>query len=176
MNDLIANTKFAIELEEKGYDFYTKTAANTTNPLAASTLSSLAEREKEHIEKITEFYQSLTGGQKLEANWLMTVSVPPSKEELLRPILRKLKDSLNKKFETRADINEAYKIAEGLERDSYNLYEKISNESADETAKKFYSALAKEEREHYAILDETLQYLDHPADWFRKEERWIVEG
>ena len=176
MNDLIADTKLAIELEKKGYDFYTRTAEKTKNPLASSTLSGLAERELEHLNKVREFYQNLTGEKKLAGDWLKGVELPPRKEELLRPILMKLKESLNKKFESEKDINEAYKIAEGLERDSYNLYDRIARESSDETARKFYSALALEEREHYAILEETLQYLNSPGDWFKKEERWIVEG
>ncbi|MDD5382631.1 MAG: ferritin family protein [Candidatus Margulisbacteria bacterium] len=176
MYDLLADVKLSIELEERGRDFYLKTAAKTNNPLAASTLTSLADREKDHIIKIAEFHKSLTVGKALEPGWLMIAEVPPSKQELLRPILKKLKANLNKKFETSADINEAYKVAEGLETDSFNLYDKIARETDNETAKKFYSALAAEERDHYAILDETLQYLNNPGDWFRKEERWIVEG
>lgn len=176
MTDLKVDTKLAIELEEKGYAFYTQTAAKTKNPLAASTLGSLAEREKEHIKKINEFYNSLMGAKVLDADWLKSVEVPPSKAALIKPILNRLKASLDKTFETQEDINEAYKVAEGLERDSYNLYERIAGESPDETAKKFYSALAREEREHYAILDETLQYLNTPGDWFKLQERWIVEG
>ncbi len=176
MKELIEDTKLAIELEKKGYDFYTKTAAKTNNPLATSTLNSLAERELEHISKIKEFYKNLTGEQKLPSDWLKGVEVPPKKEEILKTILNKLKTGLDKKYETQKDINEAYKIAEGLESDSYNLYDKISKESSDETAKKFYAALAQEEREHYDILEETLQYLNNPGDWFKKEERWIVEG
>jgi rubrerythrin len=176
MNDILADTKLAIELEKKGFDFYTQTAAKTKNPLAASTLNGLAQRELDHLEKIKEFYKNLTGEEKLGSDWLKSIEVPPRKEELLRTILNKLKGSLEKKFETEKDINEAYKIAEGLERDSYTLYEKISKESSDEIAKKFYAALALEEREHYAILEDTLQYLDNPGDWFKKEERWIVEG
>jgi rubrerythrin len=174
--DIKADVKLSIELEEKGYAFYSATAAKTANPLAASTLSSLAEREMEHIKKIDEFYRNLTGEKPLIVNWLLTVEVPPSRAELIRPILNRLKASLNKQFATTDDINEAYLIAEGLERDSFTLYDKIAKESSDPTASKFYSALAREEREHYAILDETLQYLNHPADWFREQERWIVEG
>lgn len=176
MNDLIASTKLAIELEKKGFDFYTRTAAKTNNPLAVSTLTGLAERELAHLGKIKEFYQNLVGEKSLSSDWLKGVSVPPTKEQLLKTILIKLKKSLDKKFETQADINEAYKIAEGLERDSYNLYDKISKENSDEITKEFFAALAKEENEHYAILEETLQYLNTPGDWFRKEERWIVEG
>ncbi|NQT29530.1 MAG: ferritin family protein [Candidatus Saganbacteria bacterium] len=176
MNDLIADTKAAIELEKKGYDFYTQTAAKTTNPLAISTLTGLAERELEHLEKIKEFYENLTGVQKLPSDWLKGVEVPPSKKELLKGITQKLKESLEMKFESERDINEAYKIAEGLERDSYNLYDKISKNSSDEIAKKFFAALAQEEKEHYDILEDTLQYLNRPGDWFREQERWILEG
>jgi rubrerythrin len=174
--DIKADVKLSIELEEKGYAFYSETAKKTANPLAAATLASLAEREMEHINRINEFYRSLTGEQPLIDNWLLTVEVPPSRAELLQPILSRLKSGLNKRFETTADINEAYQIAEGLERDSFTLYDKIAAESSDPTAGKFFAALAREEREHYAILDETLQYLNHPADWFRQQERWIVEG
>lgn len=176
MYDILTDTKLAIELEKKGYNFYTQTAAKTANPLAVSTLSSLAERELLHLEKVKEFYQNLTGEKKLKSDWLKGVEVPPTKAQLLKPILNKLKESLGKKFETQADVIEAYKVAEELERDSYNLYQRISKESSDETTKKFYSALAKEENEHYAILDETLQYLNNPGEWFKEKERWIVEG
>lgn len=176
MDGILNDTKLAIELEKKGFDFYTQTAARTSNPLAASTLTGLAEREILHLNKIKEFYQNLTGEKELKDDWLKGVEAPPKREELLRPILQKLKDILNKPFETQKDIEQAYRIAEGLERDSYNLYDRISKESRDETAKKFYAALAQEEREHYAILEDTLQYLDNPGDWFKKEEHWIVEG
>ena len=176
MNDLKADTKLAIELEKNGYDFYKEVAAKTTNPLAKATLDSLGERELEHLAKVTEFYQNLSGDKKLPDNWLKTVEVPPTKGQLLKLILNKLKISLDKKFESIEDINKAYGIAEDLERDSYHLYSRIAKESADNTTKKFYSALAEEENEHYAILDETLQYLLTPGDWFKKEERWIVEG
>ena len=176
MENLISDTKLSIELEKKGYSFYTKTAAKTKNPLASSTLISLGQRELEHIEKIEEFYQALTGNKQLAEKWLKPMFIPPDKKALLRPILAKLKESLNKKFETEKDINDAYLIAEGLERDSFTLYDKIAKESRNEVAKKFYAALAQEEREHFAILDETLQYLNTPGDWFKKQERWIVEG
>ncbi|MBN2058382.1 MAG: ferritin family protein [Candidatus Saganbacteria bacterium] len=176
MNTLISDTKLAIELEKKGYDFYMTTAQKTTNPLAKSTLESLAERELVHEAKIKEFYQDLTKKQKLPSDWLKGVEVPPKREQLLQPILKRLKAALNQDFQTEQALNEAYQIAEGLEKESYNLYTDIAKKSDDEITKKFYSALAQEEQEHYAILDETMQYLNNPGDWFKKEERWIVEG
>ncbi|OGC21416.1 hypothetical protein A2291_07850 [candidate division WOR-1 bacterium RIFOXYB2_FULL_42_35] len=176
MNDLIADVKLSIELEKNGYDFYTKTAEKTNNPLAVLTLKSLAERELVHLEKIKQFYKNLTGEQKLASDWLKGVEVSPTKQELLKIIINKLKDSLDKSFETQAEINEAYSIAEIMERDSFNLYDKIAKESSDETTKKFYAALAEEEKEHYTILEETLLYLNKPGDWFKEQEHWILEG
>ena len=177
MSIFLEDIKLSIGLEEKGYDFYTKTAERTSNPLAKATLSSLAERELIHLERIKEFYKTITGDKTFSESWLKHIFVAPKKEELLKPILERLKSHLNEKnFKTKQDINEAYKIAEGLETDSFNLYDKIAKESSDDTAKKFYSALAIEEREHYAILDETLLYLNDPGEWFKRQERWIVEG
>lgn len=157
MKDLIADVKLSIELEKKGYDFYTKTAKKTNNPLAVSTLSSLAERELLHLEKIKEFYLNLTGEKKLASDWLKDVEVSPTKAALLKTIIEKLQKSLESKFETQKEINEAYLIAEGLERDSFTLYDKIAAESTDQTANIFYAALAREEKEHFDILDSTLR-------------------
>jgi len=176
MNNLIADTKLAIELEKKGYDFYMQTAGKTMNPLVISTMSSLADREMEHLAKIKEFYLNLTNEKKLASDWLKGVEIAPTKKELLTVIITKLKANLDREFETEQDINEAYLVAEGLETDSYNLYKKVSDESQDETAKKFFAALAIEEQEHYDILSESLQYLSRPGDWFKEQERWIVEG
>lgn len=176
MSAIKAETKLAMELEQKGYDFYSQTAKKTDNPLAVSVLGSLADREKVHMQRIMEFYQNLTGEKILQNDWLAKVEVPPTKKELLTTIVAKLKTSLDRKFESKEDIVDAYKIAEGLERDSYTLYDKIASEYEDPTTKKFFLALAEEEKEHYAILDDTLIYLNDPGEWFRRQERWIVEG
>ncbi|MFA6432123.1 MAG: ferritin family protein [Candidatus Margulisiibacteriota bacterium] len=175
-NQLLSDTKLAIELEKKGYELYSQTSAKTTNPLAKNVFSSLADRELIHLEKIKEFYKSLSGEATLKSDWLKGTSIPMAKNELLKTITEKLKQSLSKEFTTQSDINEAYLVAEGLERDSYTFYEKISKESTDELVKKFYMALAQEEREHYDILDETQLYLNDPQEWFRRQEKWIVEG
>jgi len=176
MSDLKAETKLAIELEKKGYEFYAQSAKKTKNQLAASVLASLAERENLHIERITEFYQNLTGEKQLPGDWLSRVEVAPSRADLLKPILMRLKNELDRKAEANGDVNAVYSVAEGLERDSYTLYEKLAAENSDKLPNKFYSALAQEEREHYSILDETLLYLNDPGEWYRLKERWIVEG
>jgi rubrerythrin len=177
MGDLKADTKLAIELENKGYEFYQAAAGKAQNPLAKATLEGLAQREQFHIDKIMEYYRNLSGEKALKSDWLDLVKVAPTRGQLLKPILEKLKSNLQQKFENQSQIREAYHIAEGLERDSYTLYEKIAQENqADKLTSQFYGAIAKEEREHYAILEDSLLYLDQPGEWFRLQEKWIVEG
>ncbi|MBI5701392.1 ferritin family protein [Candidatus Saganbacteria bacterium] len=176
MTKLFDELKLAVELEEKGYEFYKNTALNTNNPLAVATLTSLAERELLHLARVKEYYESITRSKAVNTNWLNSVSMAPSKQALLTPILERLKAGLNMKFETKKEVNNAYKIAEGLEKDSYTLYDKLASEQTDESAKKFFKALSLEENEHYAILDETLEYLNNPGEWYRLQEKWIVEG
>ncbi|OGC04768.1 hypothetical protein A2276_02210 [candidate division WOR-1 bacterium RIFOXYA12_FULL_43_27] len=175
MNDLLADAKLAIEMEKKGYAFYAQSAEKSKNGLLKSTLASLAERELVHIEKIKALYQSLTG-EKPEGDWLKSVFVPPQKAELLKIILNKLKDRLNRQVETETDSEKIYETAKGLERDGFTFYEKIAKENEDPNVRKFFLGLAEEEKEHFSILDETLKYLNSPGEWFREKERWIVEG
>lgn len=175
MNDILADAKLAIEMEKKGYEFYTKSAEKSKNELLKSTLNSLAEREIIHIKKIKELYQSLSG-EKPKGDWLRDIFVPPQKAELLKTILNKLKDNLDKQAETNVDEKEIYETAKGLEKDGFGFYNKIAKENPDEDVKKFFAGLAEEENEHFAILDETVKYLENPGDWFKDKERWILEG
>lgn len=175
MNDLLADAKLAIEMEKKGYEFYSQSAEKSKNGLLSSTLLSLAERELVHIEKIKSLYQSLTG-EKPKGDWLKSIFVPPKKAELLKAILNKLRDRLSRQSEAETDSEKIYEAAKGLERDGFTFYEKIAKENQDQNIKNFFLGLAEEEKEHFAILDETLKYLNSPGEWFREKERWIVEG
>lgn len=176
MDQFMKDAKLALDMEKEGYKFYCETAQKTNNPLAKATFEGLAKREQEHAKRIKELSQEISGEKKLPGNWLKEVEVAPDKKALLKPILQKLKSALNQKFETTEEINKAYEIAKGLEKDGYNLYDKIAREAEDEKGQKLFLALAQEEREHFSILDETLQYLNTPGDWFKDKERWIVEG
>ena len=176
MIDLIADTKLALELEEKGYGFYTGAAQQTENKLIKAVFQGLAERELIHKNRITQIYQELTNTKRLPANWLKEAAVTPAKAALMQPILKLLAEALKNNPADKTDQTTTYKIAEELERNSFALYQKISQETDNPVAKQFYAALAKEEDEHFAILEDTLLYLNNPGDWFKKEEHWIVDG
>ena len=63
-----------------------------------------------------------------------------------------------------------------LERESYIFYKNLSQEAAMPTVKSFFQFMMEQENTHFELFQETLEYLDRPGDWFREQERWIVEG
>lgn len=176
MKDIKAEVALAIELEKKGYNHYAGAAAKTGNPLAKATLKSLADREFLHLHRIEELYKSLTGSRQLGNDWLKDFEIAPSKKKLLSPILQNLKAHLEETKGEVANLTSTYQIAEGFEKESFDLYDRIAKDSKEELTRKFFTALAAEEREHFTILEETLQYLNNPGEWYRQQERWIVEG
>ena len=176
MQDLIQQVKMAIELEKEGYDFYLHSSAKSKNPLLSATLASLAEREFEHIEKIRQLQNQLLEDEQLKSDWLKNVFVPPGKKELVETIVQKLKSIYEKEAITNDQQTKIYETALQFERDSVELYEKLAAQEKDKVIKEFFLALVKEENQHYEILDETHKYLNNPGEWFKEQERWIVEG
>ncbi len=75
-----------------------------------------------------------------------------------------------------AGLSEVYRIAMDLERESYLFYKQLAEEAAVPTVKAFFRYLMDQENTHFELFQETLEYLDRPGDWFREQERWIVEG
>jgi rubrerythrin len=159
----------ALSMEKNGYDVYMKAAQKTKNSLGKTTLEAIAKKELDHIKAIEEFSAKNMDKAISDIN-------PKEKKEYVMPIMEKMKKALDEKTSNDADLNNAYKVAMGLEMESFNLYKKLKGGSGDAKAKQFFDFLMKEENTHYEILQDTLEYLDRPGDWYREQERWIVEG
>lgn len=175
MRSVLEAMKIALEMEKKGYRLYTEAAAKTNNRLGKATLEAIAAKEVDHIKTIENYCQ-----QSAETLGEFKKNVREiklrDKIDYIRSILEKIGAQLEEKIRADADLVETYKVALELERESYNFYQSLREETDDSEVKEFLGFLMKEENNHYELLQETLQYLDHPGDWFREQERWIVEG
>ncbi len=169
MEELSQALKTALDMEKKGYELYTKAAKKTSNVLGKSTLEAIARKEQDHMRAIDEFAcQNIKGA--------ISAVNPKSKKDYVKPIMAKLAKTLDKEITSDADLEKAYKAALELERNSYNFYKDLRDGSKDAETKKFFEFLMGEENTHYELLEETLEYLNKPANWYREQERWIVEG
>lgn len=169
MDDLQKALDTALSMEKTGYDLYMRAAAKTLNKLGKSTLEAIAVKELDHITAIEKFVEK-------NLNRAIESINPRSKKEYIRPIMDKLAKFLDENITKDSDLEKAYKAAMGLEKGTYNFYKDLASKSADAQAKIFFEFLMGEENTHYELLSETLEYLNHPANWYREQEKWIVEG
>jgi len=156
----------AIELEEKGHQYYKGIAQKADNPLTKQLFTTLAEQELEHINRIEEFYNKSPD---------IALEKAISRDELEKAV----KDVFNKfskedkgKWETH--ISEAYEHAIVLEQDSAKMYSDFAEKTEDDAERKFFEALAGEEDSHFNALQNVYNYLKHTGDWFEstESERW----
>ncbi len=169
MDELAEALNTAISMEKQGYDIYVKAAQKTANKLGKATLEAIAKKELDHIRAIEEF-----ASRNLDK--AIEVVNPGKKKDYVMPIMAELKDSLEKNVKKDSDLENAYKVALELEKRSFNFYKDLKGRSSDQKSKEFFQFLMTEENIHYELLQETLEYLNKPGNWYREQERWIVEG
>lgn len=166
-------TKLAIDMEKKGQKAYSDMAARSKNELGKKVFSYLAKDEIAHIEAIKEFSAKIAGGKDLpDVEKLVAREHHKGDSAIFNRPLGELKD----KAGIDASDLKAYKIAMQTEKDGYDFYKECLEGATDEMVKKLFKFLIEEESTHYQILQDTYQYLAHPADWFAQQERPILEG
>ena len=169
MEELISALKTALEMEKGGYDLYMKAAKLTDNKLGRSTLEAIAKKELDHIKGIEEFASN-------NFDKALIAVANQDKKEYVVSVIRSLEKELNKTASKDSDLENAYKAAMKLEKEAYNFYKKLKESVSDEKTKQFLDFIMNEENTHYELLEETLEYLNEPGNWYRENERWIVEG
>jgi rubrerythrin len=174
MNSTLEAMKIALDMEKKGYQAYLAAAQRTLNTLGRSTLEAIAAQELEHIKAIEGYCQRPEADP--EAANLIGQIRQSEKKDYVRAIIEKIGSQLNEKINSEADLSAAYKTAMEIERASYILYKNLSQEAVAPTVKAFFQFMMVQENTHFELFQETLEYLDRPGDWFREQERWIVEG
>lgn len=161
--ELLEPLRTALELERQGKEFFQEAAATTTSKLARQTFEFLAAEEDRHIERIEQFYRSLeeTGETDLPD------TEPSDAEARLKTFndtLAVLKDHITP---STTDV-EAYRTAIAFENGAEEFYAEKVAESLNPKVKKFYQWLIDEEEMHSRLLSSCLEFVEDPAEWFRK--------
>lgn len=163
----------AIKMEEDGRKFYLKSSAAAKNAVAKKLLSSLADQESLHIERIREIHDGLKG----EKDWNdFSKTISETAKKKLALVFKPLSASEKKRLKADPSNLEALKISMKKETNSYDYYDKQSRETGIRIAKVFYDRLKKEEEHHYELLEEAYSLLSDSASWFVKQEGRVVEG
>ena len=71
---------------------------------------------------------------------------------------------------------EAIQLALELEEKSYDYYDGLARKAAGLFERRFFAALSYEERGHYLILLDSLDYLTDPSGWLERKEKILLDG
>jgi len=163
--------QLAVRMEEEGKEFYQKASQKSSNRLAKELFQQLASEEDVHLKNFEEMYEAFKRGQ----NW-PDVEPPSEKGKKLKSLFAEATKALGSKIKVAESELEAIKIAMDMETKSYNFYHSRSEQNTLPVKKRFYGALAAEEREHHLALLDSYEYLSDPAGWFTKKEHWSLDG
>ncbi|MFH1753302.1 MAG: ferritin family protein [Candidatus Omnitrophota bacterium] len=163
----------SIEMEEKGREFYLKSAKECRNELGKRVFEALADDETRHIVAIKGYCENIS--KKDKAPQLCKV-MPRHKTIDERLIFGKREAETLKNTIFKADELKAYQIAMKMENEGYAFYKKVFESVSDPEIKELYKFLLSEEESHFEMISNTYEYLKDPAAWFASQEKPIVEG
>jgi len=157
--------QLAVRMEIEGKEFYQKASQKSTIRLTEDLFQHLANEEDNHCKKFEQIYDTLKRAQE----W-PDIEPPSGKGKRLKSLFAEASEALDDKTKVTESELEAIKIAMNMEIKSHDLYQSRSKESTHAMEKRFYAALAGEERGHQLALSDAYEYLSDPAGWFTRIE------
>jgi len=163
--------EIALDNESRERDFYLKHAERTQNSLGKSMFASIASDEDEHYNRILNLHKRLIQ----EGKWPETVPIEVKGTEV-KKVIQKVVEAVDATAQADRDDKEAVKIAIDFETKGEKFYGDLAKSVENPMEKQFYEFLASIEREHRLSLQDTLEYFQDPAGWFRVKERHHIDG
>ncbi|MDZ7339382.1 MAG: ferritin family protein [candidate division KSB1 bacterium] len=165
----------ALKMEGDGRQFFLAARDRAGHPLAKETFAYLADWELEHISIIQHFYASLRD----RGEWTSAAHLEGKRGEAIatfRTLFRAARERLEETVAADADVLQAYRLALGIEDKLIVFYRNRAEAAKEPLAKRFYGFMVDQEREHHLILDNSLRYLENPAQYHADEEDWMFDG
>lgn len=161
---------FALRTESDGSGFYENASGRTDNKLARAAFAMLAKEEERHVELIRALGQRLEGsGEPVEAE-------SRTQKDLARSVHTIYGEATDASAEADLDAGEAYRKAIELEKKISSLYYGYIEDCESDEAKHLFKVLHKEEQDHLALLEDMLNYLTRPDDWFVDRDMVLLDG
>jgi len=162
--------EFALKTEHDGHDFYQMAAKKTSHKLARAAFKLLGKEELRHAALIEGLGKQLGGeGDAVE-----------TKEVTLQALATDLKtiygSASEETIEGEMDPAEAYEKAIALEHRITDTYAAYAKECEDESARRLFAVLHKEEEHHLSLLEDMHAYLTKPEEWFIDRDGIMLDG
>lgn len=156
----------AMDLEQRGNQFYLEAAKRTKDPRGKEMFRSLARDEVMHLNTVQRQYEALSRGE----DWLPLTGAPERPVDLEKPLLPPDRETLDRTIRAEASDIDALHFALQFENDAYDLYRKAAAETADPVGRKMYEWLNDAELTHFSLLMLNYEYLTRVGHWLVLQE------
>ncbi|MBN1417662.1 MAG: ferritin family protein [Planctomycetes bacterium] len=165
-DDVIRVMETAIATERQGMDLYAGAAERARDPLTKKMFQSFVHDERRHLSIIQGFIdQGALGDSGADPARRFTGEV--------RTIFSDAIDAGG--IDASGDDVMALRTAAEFEREGAAFYREKAREMDDGPARALAERLAIEEENHLRILENTIEYLERPGDWFADDGRWSLQ-
>ena len=149
--------EFAIEKEKYSEDYYRRLAERTNNKGLETIFNMLADEEAKHYKIVSDMKEDVA------PDLADTTVLSDAKD-----VFTKMRESAQK-FSFDISQTELYKKAQDIEKQSQNFYLEKAKE-AEETQKEIFLRLAEEEKKHYFLLENIIDFVSRPQTWLENAE------
>jgi len=154
--------EFAMQMELDGKAYYEKMAENAANASVKKILLQLAQDEQKHYNIFKKFSEGDFSG--IEELKTAGTTVMENAKNVFQEI------DGGQEFNFTDDVRTAWVEAQKVEKKSEDFYRLKADEESSEEVKKTLHLIADEERKHWVLIENVLQFLDHPKQWLEDAE------
>jgi rubrerythrin len=153
---------FAMEKEKYSEDYYRQLTAKSNDKGLVKIFNMLADEEARHYEIVSDMKKDI-------APDLVEMAVLSDAKN----IFAKMRDSAQN-FNFNIHQTELYRKAQDIERQSRDFYLEKADEVA-EAQKEIFLKLADEEKKHYFLLENIIEFVSRPETWLENAEFYHLE-
>ncbi|NLW51124.1 MAG: ferritin family protein [Candidatus Brocadiaceae bacterium] len=162
--------KRALELAQKleldGAEYYGKLSEECSSAAARRMFESFASDERRHLRIVREVAEGVG----------VDLSKMPMPRDEIATIFTRAAAREEADVEATETEREAVRVALSMETKSFQMYRDAAGRAEDAATRELLERLAREENQHYEMLENTLEYLSENPKWFLWNEWALVVG
>ncbi|MCF6147803.1 MAG: ferritin family protein [Candidatus Kuenenia sp.] len=155
--------EFAMQMEKDGEKYYRDSAQKVNNTGLKNILCILADAEAKHYDILQKMKQNET--------------IHPPDTQILSNV-KNIFIQMNENKDT-FGVNisqiDLYKKAQDIEKKSKEFYLEKAEDAKDPSQREIFLKIAEEEKKHYSILENIINFVSRPLNWLENAEWYHLE-
>ncbi len=149
--------EYAMQMEKDGEEYYRQLARQIDNKGLQTILTMLADEEVKH-------YNAIERIQSTEPHMEEATILTDAKN-----IFVQIKES-GESFDFDIKQTDLYRKAQDIEKESRDFYTEKADEVTEKYQRELFLKLAEEEKRHYFLLDNIIEFVSRPEYWLENAE------